>query len=210
MNRRNFLRSSGAACAGLALTKSIPAFADNSLAGAWRTFEVTTSVELLKPSGVSHIWLPAALIRDTPYQRTLSNKFTAEGGTVKLSQDKQNVLGIVSATYPADRKALLSLTSRVSLKNYAVDLSAPGRAPHVSHAELDYFLRPSRYVPTDGIVKETRSRRPPVRPPTSRRRALFMSGSLTTPSAIRKFGAVGAVTFGPCCSPAIWAANVRT
>jgi transglutaminase-like putative cysteine protease len=31
----------------------------------------------------------------------------------------------------------------------------PGRAPHVSKEELDYFLQPSRYVPTDGIVKET-------------------------------------------------------
>ena len=112
-------------------------------------------MELLQPSGVSHIWLPAALIRDTPYQRTLSNNFTAEGGIVKLSQEKQNILGIVSATYPAGRKARLSLTSRVSLKNYSVDLSPSAQAPHVSHAELEYFLRPTRYVPTDGIVKET-------------------------------------------------------
>jgi hypothetical protein len=113
MNRRHFLRSSCAACAGLAFTKSVPVFADNSLAGGWRTFEVTTSVELLQPSGVSRIWLPTALIRDTPYQRMLSNNFTAEDGTVKLSREKQNMLGIVSATYPAGRKARLSLTSRV-------------------------------------------------------------------------------------------------
>jgi transglutaminase-like putative cysteine protease len=112
-------------------------------------------VELLKPEGVSKIWLPAALIRDTPYQRTLSNTFVAEGGSARLSKDKQNVLGIVSASYPADRKALLTLTSRVSLKNYAVDLSAPAQAPRVSRADLDYFLQPSRYVPTDGIVKAT-------------------------------------------------------
>jgi transglutaminase-like putative cysteine protease len=156
MNRRNFLQSAGAACAGLALTKSIPAFADALQPGAgWRTFEVVTRVEVLKPNGVTHIWLPAALIRDTPFQKTHANKFSAEGGSAKLTKDKPNALGIVSATYPAKAKPVLTLTSHVSVKNRAVDLSAPSKAPHVSKEELDYFLQPSRYVPTDGIVKQT-------------------------------------------------------
>jgi transglutaminase-like putative cysteine protease len=50
---------------------------------------------------------------------------------------------------------VLTLTSHVSLKNYTVDLLVPANMQHVSKAELDYFLQPSRYVPTDGIVKET-------------------------------------------------------
>lgn len=156
MNRRTFLQSTGAVCAGFTLTRSIPVFADTlQTSGGWRTFEVTARVEVLKPSGVTHIWLPAALIRDTPYQRTLSNKFSADGGTVKLTKDKPSALGVVSASYPANAKPVLTLTSRVTLKSYAVDLSAPAKAPHVSKAELDYFLQPSRYVPTDGIVKAT-------------------------------------------------------
>ena len=156
MNRRTFLQSTGAVCAGWAVTKSIPAFADAlQSSDGWRTFEVTTRVEVLKADGVTHIWLPSALIRDTPFQRTHSNKFSAEGGSVRFSKDKTNALGIVSAIYPANAKHVLTLTSNVSLKNYAVDLSAPGRSPHVSKEELDYFLRPTRYVPTDGIVKET-------------------------------------------------------
>jgi transglutaminase-like putative cysteine protease len=156
MNRRNFLQSTGAICAGLAVSKSIPVFADALRSGeGWRNFEVTTRVEVLKPSGVTHIWLPAALIRDTPFQRTHANKFSAKDGTAKLSKDKPNALGIVSATYPANAKPVLTLTSHVSLKNYAADLSMPGRGQRVSKEELDYFLQPSRYVPTDGIVKET-------------------------------------------------------
>ena len=153
MNRRHFLQSSGAVCAGLAFTKSTPLFAD-TVSSSWRTFEVTTRVEVLKPTGVTHIWLPAALISNTPYQRTMSNKFAAEGGSAKLSKDKPSALGIVAATYPASAKPVLTLTSRVSLRNYAVDLSKPQR-PHVSQAELDYFLKPGKYVPTDGIVKAT-------------------------------------------------------
>jgi transglutaminase-like putative cysteine protease len=156
MNRRTFLQSSAAACAGFVLTRSTPVFAGPVATGDWRTFEVTSRVEVLQPRGVTHIWLPAALIRETPYQRTHSNKFTADGGTAKLTKDEANALGIVSASFPADAKPVLTLTSRVSLRNYAVDLSsAPTGRARASKAELSFFLQPSKYVPTDGIVKET-------------------------------------------------------
>src|ERR1700691_3906369 len=155
MNRRDFLRANGSICAGWALSSAVPLLADTPMAGGWRTFEVVTNVELLKPNGVSHIWLPAPLIRNTTYQNTISTRFTAKGGTATLSKDKQSALGIVSASYAADAKPTLSLTSRVALKNYAVDLSSRATAPPASRTELDYFLRPSTYVPTDGIVKQT-------------------------------------------------------
>jgi len=155
MNRRTFLQTNGALCAGFALTNAVPVLAHTLLASEWRTFEVVTKVELLKPSGINHIWLPAALIRETPYQKTLSNRFTADGGTVRLNEDKQSALGIVSAMYAANVKPMLTLTSRISLKNYAVDLSSRGTMPPASPAELNYFLQPTQYVPTDGIVKET-------------------------------------------------------
>ena len=155
MNRRSFLRANGSICAGWALTRALPVLADAAAAGKWRTFEVVTKVELLKPNGVSHIWLPAPLIRDTPYQKTHSTRFRAEGGTAALTREKQSALGIVSAAYAPNVKPALTLTSRVSLKNHSVDLSSHAAAPPPSPAELDYFLRPSRYVPTDGIVKQT-------------------------------------------------------
>jgi transglutaminase-like putative cysteine protease len=153
MKRRGFLRSTGTVCAGIALSKAVPLFADNALQG--RTFEVTTRVEVLKPSGITRIWLPAALIRDTPFQKTFLNKFVAEGGSAKITENKQDALGIVSAAYPSGNKPVLTLTNRVALKNYSVDLHAPTHAVRASGAELEYFLKPSKYVPTDGIVKET-------------------------------------------------------
>jgi transglutaminase-like putative cysteine protease len=155
MNRRDFLRAQGSICAGWTILRAMPALANPSPASGWRTFEIVTQVELLKPDGVSHIWLPAPLIRNTPYQHTISTHFTADGGSAKLSKLKPSVLGIVSATYPAHVKPALTLTSRVALKNYSVDLTQRTTAPPTSKAELDYFLQPTRYVPTDGIVKQT-------------------------------------------------------
>jgi transglutaminase-like putative cysteine protease len=155
MNRRDFLRTNSSICAGWAVSRAIPALANSKPAGDWRTFDVVTQVELLKPAGTSHIWLPAPLISNTPYQRTISTRFTAPNGMARRSKDKQSALSIVSATYPADTRPALHMTSRVALKNYSVDLSSPAPAHPPSRSELDYFLRPSRYVPTDGIVKQT-------------------------------------------------------
>jgi transglutaminase-like putative cysteine protease len=155
MDRREFLRSTGAVCAGLAISQTIPMLADTPSTDGWKTYEVTARVEVLKPSGVTRIWLPAALIHNTSYQKTQSNKFLADGGTANLSQYPEQALGIVSATYPAGAKPVLTLTSVVSTRNYAVDLSAPSAGRRASKAELEYFLQPSKYVPVDGIVLET-------------------------------------------------------
>lgn len=152
MKRRDFLRSTGFACAGFAFSKGVPVFAENS--AGWRSFEVTTRVEVLKPNGETRIWVPTALIQNTPFQKTRSNKFTAEGGSARLSQDKRTSLGIVSATYPTGVKPTLTLQSRVELRDYAVNLTARKNEP-VSKGELEYYLQPTKYVPTDGIVKQT-------------------------------------------------------
>jgi transglutaminase-like putative cysteine protease len=152
---RDFLRANTTISAGWALSRAMPALVDTPSAGEWRTFEVVTKVELLKPNGISHISLPAPPIRNTPYQNTISTRFTAKGGTATLSKGEQSALGIVSAMYAENEMPTLNLTSRVALKNYALDLSSRATVRPASQTELDYFLRPSRYVPTAGIVKQT-------------------------------------------------------
>ena len=155
MNRRDFLRTAGVVSASLAFPKTARLFAEDAGADGWRTFEVTTRVEVLKSSGATRVWLPAALIRETPFQKTLSNGFSAEGGTARIVEGRDDGLGIIAAEFPAGVKPVLTLTSRVATKNYAVDLSAPGKAPKADRAELEHFLRPTKLLPTDGIVKAT-------------------------------------------------------
>ncbi len=154
MNRRTFLRSAGALSATLTFPKASHLLALGEVPPAWRTFEVTTRVEVLKFSGPTSVWLPAALIRETPFQKTLANDFRAEGGAAELVvANKADALGIVRATFPAGVKPVLTLTSRVATRPYAVDLSAPGRAPKADKSELENFLQPTNLQPTDGIVK---------------------------------------------------------
>src|SRR6516162_3079891 len=153
MNRRDFLQSTGLAFAGVTLARGKLSFAQNQPSEGWRMFEVTTRAEVLKPAGATRVWLPAALIQNTPFQRTISNRITADGGEAKIVERNPADLGIVVATFSLEVRPALTLTSQVALKNYSVDLSKPGNGHPASKAELQYFLQPTKHMPTDGIVK---------------------------------------------------------
>jgi transglutaminase-like putative cysteine protease len=155
MNRRDFLRSTGIASASLVLPRTARLFAQSATPSGWRTFEVSTRVEVLASSGVTRVWLPAALMAETPYQRTLANRFNAEGGAAKMFQSKSDALGIVAAEFPEGVKPVLTLTSRVATKDHTVSLFAPAKAPKADSAELRYCLQATKLLPTDGIVKAT-------------------------------------------------------
>jgi transglutaminase-like putative cysteine protease len=155
MNRREFLTYTSAAGIAVSLSRVDRAFALDPMPADWRTFEVITSVEVLKPSGNTRVWLPAALLGAAPFQKTLSNDFKAEGGTVKLVENKADALGIVVAEFPAGVKPSITLTSRIATRNYEVDLSKPGGAREEKYPETEYFLRATKLLPTDGIVKQT-------------------------------------------------------
>jgi len=141
MDRRDFLRSA----LGTALVAPV-------LAEAWRTFEVTTRVEVLTPSGETRIWVPAAMSTKSPFQNTLSNEFRATGAEARFVEQPAPM---VMAKFPAGVQPVLTVTSRVATRNYYVDVSAPGHSPDPTRAELKYFLRPSKLIPTDGIVRQT-------------------------------------------------------
>ena len=145
MKRRDFLRSAASLTTGLAL-------AESDSPTKWRTFEVVTRVELPRSPEVTRLWIPAGLTVETPYQKTLSNKFQVEGGTAKILDHNGSGLGIVSAEFPSGGAPVLTLVTQVSTRNYSVDLSMPGNAPKLNPAELRHFTEPTKMLPTDGIV----------------------------------------------------------
>jgi len=155
MNRRQFLQSSVAISALTAVSGRLPIARAATGIGLWRTFEVTTSVEVLRPEGVTRVWLPTPLMTDTPYQKTLGNTWTADGGTVAFHTDPKYGAGVVAAAWPADQRPVLALISRFATRDIAVDLAAPGRAAARPPMELQQALEPTDLLPTDGIVKET-------------------------------------------------------
>lgn len=100
MNRRDFLKSAGLVSASAVLPEGLRLFAQNHLPEGWRRFEVTTRIEVLHPDGVTRVWAPGAMIRVTPFQRTLSNRFGAPGGTAELVERKADGLAMIVASFP--------------------------------------------------------------------------------------------------------------
>jgi transglutaminase-like putative cysteine protease len=121
----------------------------------WRTFEVTTRVEVLQASGPTRVWVPGALSITTPYQKTLANTFRCEGGTARIVADKEDGLQIITAEFPAGVKPVLTVTSRLETRDWGVDFSIPGSTRKSRASELRHYLRATKLLPTDGIVKET-------------------------------------------------------
>ena len=122
----------------------------------WRTYEVTTSIQVLKPSGRTRIWLPQPLVERTSFQRVLSSEMHCEGGKTSIHENRRVGFKILAAEFPADKPPVLTTTQRVSTRNWSVDLERPSSgARHPIPQDAAEFLQPTRYVPTDGIVKET-------------------------------------------------------
>lgn len=158
--RRRFMKNTAVA----AITAALPAinfaqtpapvrshFAPQS--GAWRTFEVTTRVDIPKADGVTRVWLPVPSV-NTDYQRSLENSF-AGNGAAKLMQDGQDGAKMLYVEFPAsEAKPFVELTSRVQTQNRANDWSQKTAAAEDA-ATLRYFTRPTALLPTDGIVRKT-------------------------------------------------------
>jgi transglutaminase-like putative cysteine protease len=153
VKRREFLRYASMVSAGLALPAARRSMAGTEERDSWRTFDVATRVEILHPSGTTRIWVPAALVQRTPFQNTLSNHFVAEGGSARLVENRNEGLGIVAAEFPEGAKPVLTVTSRVATRNFAVDTLAPGKTAPEDPGDIRRFLQPTKLVPTDGIVK---------------------------------------------------------
>ena len=153
MNRRDFIHTMGILSAGLTLPGARQLFAATTVPAGWRTFEVTTHIEVLKRAGQTLVWMPGALTIETPFQKTLSNDYEAPGGTVHTEQRKIDGLEIICAKFPAGVPAELTVKSRVMTRNITVDLDNMEKTSD-SAADLEYFKRPTRLLPTDGIVKQ--------------------------------------------------------
>jgi len=125
----------------------------NPQSGPWRTFELTTRVDIPKPEGATQVWLPLASVNGD-YQRVLGSSHASNGRTQLLADGNEGAK-MLHAEFPAsESRPYIELTDRVQTQNRAVDWSQKNAAPE-SADTLHYFTRPTALIPTDGIVRKT-------------------------------------------------------
>ena len=158
--RRTFLLNA----AGLSAAYSLPALAQAQPAparrhfrpapGAWRTFEVTTRVDVLQAEGQTRVWLPVPSI-DSDWQRSVASSF-ASNGQARVGSDAVYGARLLQVTFaPGERQPWVELTSRLQTRDRATDWQAAGRPVRADAASLQFWTRPTALLPTDGIVRET-------------------------------------------------------
>lgn len=151
-NRREFVRATAAAFTFPDIGRLV---AKDANEGGWRTFEVITTVEVLKPSGPTRVWMPAALSVATPYQRTLANTVQCEAAIPRTIETKTDGLKIITVEFPAGVRPYLTVTSRAKTRGWNVDFSARANERKANASDLRHYLRATKLLPTDGIVKQT-------------------------------------------------------
>ncbi len=156
--RRTFLKNTAVAAISGALpainfaqTPTARVFAPQS--GAWRTFDVTTRVDIINPQGATQVWLPIPSV-NSDYQRSLDNSFSSNG-TGQMRSDGSDGAKMLYVEFASDvGKPYIELTSRVQTQSRAVDWSQKTAVAEDADT-LKYFTRPTTLIPTDGIVRKT-------------------------------------------------------
>jgi transglutaminase-like putative cysteine protease len=122
--------------------------------GAWRSFEVTTSVVVADAKGATQLWLPAPDLNND-YQRSQGSSWTGNAIRARLTSNRKAGARMLHAEFAAGETApTLTLTSRVQTRNRAVDWSRPV-TPHEDPAVLKANLAATQLQPVDGIVRKT-------------------------------------------------------
>jgi transglutaminase-like putative cysteine protease len=122
----------------------------------WRTFEVTTRIQILQPKGVSRVWLPVPTVDATDWQKVVGNTWSGNAEKGQLLSDGKYGVGMFYAEWSEREPApLVELTNRFMTRNRAMDLSRPNpKAERLSASESTFYTSPTELIPTDGIVKE--------------------------------------------------------
>jgi transglutaminase-like putative cysteine protease len=122
--------------------------------GTWRTFEITTRVEILESAGVSRAWLPLPSVA-SDYQRLVGDQSAGNAKVTKTITDGPYGTRMVYAEFASGEHApLVEVTSRFQTQDRALDWSkkTPGAE---DPATLRSWTKPTDLMPTDGIVHET-------------------------------------------------------
>jgi len=160
IDRRHFLSSSVALSAlaflpsRLAAAPATSAFAPQP--GAWRSFEVTTRIEIAAPEGTTRAWIPLPSVAAADWIRPLGDRWRIDGGTAARRRVGLYGATMLAAEWPSGTaRPVVEIVSRVATRDRALDLTKPGSPPPLSAAARKLFTAPTKLLPTDGIVKAT-------------------------------------------------------
>ncbi len=117
----------------------------------WRTYEITTTVNLKGKSGPTRFWLPLPLNQDTLYQRTLGHSWTGNPANAGMRRLPDGDLEVFYCEWPDGGDAKLQLTTLVTTADRHFDVTKRTVAPEREDI-LRRNLQASKLIPNDGLA----------------------------------------------------------
>ena len=122
--------------------------------GPWRSFELSTQVEIASPNGATRVWLPIPSV-DADFQQSLGSQWSGNASSTQIVADAHYGARMLCADFDtAVAHPAITLTSVVRTRSRAVDWQRPVRAAEDPDT-LRGWTRPTALMPTDGIVLAT-------------------------------------------------------
>ena len=157
MRRREFLQAGTMLAAGAVLPRG--AFASVPFApkpDVWRTFQITTRVELAKSPAKAQAWLPLPAVNEPAWMKPLGNEWNTNAKSAVQKQDPQYGAQMLHVEWGDGEPApVAEVVSRFATRDRAVDLTKPDAAMTLSDAELKLYTAATELMPMDGVVKAT-------------------------------------------------------
>ena len=159
--RRQFLRTAAASAVAslplysLAQSDQTPERQFAPQPGAWRTFEVTTRVEIAAPRGQTRVWVPVPSV-NTPWQKSLESAMSSNGSARMLADGSEGARMVYAEFDAAQAQPFVEVTSRIQTQNRLQDWKQKSASAE-SAAALAQWTRATALIPVDGIVLSTAS-----------------------------------------------------
>ena len=132
--RRALLKAAGALALAGALPRTLLAAEQpteqhfDPRPGDWKSYEVTTRVDLQRASGPSTVWVPLPVV-DTDWQRTLSNNWSGNASKMRVGSDPRYGAHFLVAEFDGSAPPHLEWCRACRPADRAVDWKARDRTP---------------------------------------------------------------------------------
>lgn len=155
LQRRTLLGAASAAAATLVAPLSAgaatPSRVFDPLPGKWRSFEITTRVDLRDARGQAQAWLPLPSIDNGVWQSSVGDAWSSNGDANVAVDGSWGARMLHVRFASGTQTPFVELKSTVRLQNRAAGAQAAA-APALS--DLRFWMQPTALLPTDGLVRK--------------------------------------------------------
>lgn len=156
MKRKEFVAAVSAASVLPVIARSARAATPDIAPGPWRSYRVTTTVKLPPGSSVK-AWIPIPSFTEASWMRPGTTTWEGNADDAAIVTDPRGKTAMLYAQWSKRARAggALTVVSQISTRNLDVNLAQPSHEPILTPAQVALYTSPSKYIPTDGIVKRT-------------------------------------------------------